>query len=82
MWDVFPIDMGLESSVELALANMDLNDLVLETVTFYDGEPLEGSSSTPTDAGPGLGMEEEDNDDGGESSGSNTDFFDSDIEDY
>ena len=25
MWDVFPDDMCLESSVELALANLDLN---------------------------------------------------------
>jgi hypothetical protein len=30
MWDVFPDDMGFDSSVELALANMDLNDPVLE----------------------------------------------------
>ena len=26
MWDVFLDDMGLDNSVELALANMDLND--------------------------------------------------------
>lgn len=25
MWDVFPNDMGLDSNIELALANMDLN---------------------------------------------------------
>ena len=30
--DVFPDDMGLESSVELALPNLDLNELVLELV--------------------------------------------------
>eukprot|EP00253_Pinus_taeda_P027241 PITA_27241 len=37
MWDVFPDDMGLDNSVELALANMDLNDPVLEPVRFDDG---------------------------------------------
>jgi hypothetical protein len=54
MWDVFPDDMGLDNSVELALANLDLNEPVLEPVTFDDGDPLEGSSSTPTDAQIGL----------------------------
>ena len=34
MWDVFPDDMGLDTSVELALANMDLNELVLELVNL------------------------------------------------
>ena len=62
MWDVFPDDMGLDDSVELALANMDLNDPVLEPVTF-DDESLEGSSSTPTNATGmadlGLGIEED-----------------------
>ena len=47
---MFPDDMGLDDNVELALANMDLNDPVLEPVTFDDGHPLEGSSSTPVDA--------------------------------
>jgi hypothetical protein len=50
MWDVFPDDMGLDNSVELALANLDLNDPVLEPITFDDGDPLEGSSSTTTNA--------------------------------
>jgi hypothetical protein len=50
MWDVFLDDMGLNNSVELALANLDLNELVLESVTFDDGDPLEGSSSTSTNA--------------------------------
>lgn len=62
-WNVFPDDMGLDDSVELALANMDLNDLVLEPVTFDDeSEYLEGSSSTATNvvADLGLGIEEED----------------------
>jgi hypothetical protein len=39
MWDVFPDDMGLD---------MDLNDPVLEPITFEDDIPLEGSSSTTT----------------------------------
>jgi hypothetical protein len=32
---------------------------VLEPVTFDDGDPLEGSSSTPTDAHIALDIEEE-----------------------
>jgi len=50
MWDVFPNDMGLDSNVELALSNMDLNDPVLEALRFDDGDTVEGSSSTPADA--------------------------------
>ena len=50
MWDVFPDDMGLDNSTELALANMDLNDPVLEPVTFDDSDRMEGSSSTAADA--------------------------------
>jgi hypothetical protein len=46
MWDVFPHDMDFDSSVELALANLDLNEPMLELVTFDDGDPLEGTSST------------------------------------
>jgi len=38
MWDVFSDDKGLNNSVELALANLDLNELVLDPVTFDDGE--------------------------------------------
>jgi hypothetical protein len=62
MWDVFVDDMGLNNSVELALANLDLNELVLESVTFDDGDPLEGSSFTSTNARIALdrGEEEED----------------------
>jgi hypothetical protein len=37
---------SLNNSVELALANLDLNELVLESITFDDGDPLEGSFST------------------------------------
>jgi hypothetical protein len=51
---------------------MDLNEPVLEPVTFDDGDPLDGSSSTPTDAQTALDIEE----DGGESSGGDVDFDD------
>ena len=50
MWDVFPDDMGLDSSVELALANLDLNAPMLEPVTFDDADTVEASSSTPANA--------------------------------
>ena len=79
MWDVFPDDMGLNNSVELALANLDLNELVLEPVIFYDGDSLEGSSSTPADAQIALDIEEEE-EDGGESSCSDVDLDDYDME--
>ena len=59
MWNVFPDDMGLDSSTELALANLNLNDPVLEPVTFDDSDPLEGSSSTPADIDPQMVEEEE-----------------------
>ena len=59
MWDVFPDDMGLDSSIELALANMDLNDPVLEPVTFDESDRMEGSSSTAGDAGHQMGREED-----------------------
>ena len=75
MWDVFPDDMGLDNSVELALVNMDLNDPVLEPVRFDDGDILEGSSSTPTDAEATMDTEEEENAE--ESSG---DHHDEDID--
>jgi hypothetical protein len=68
MWDVFPDDMGLDSSVELALANMDLNDLVLELVRFDD---LEGSASIPADAKATMDTGEEE--DVEESSGDHDD---------
>jgi hypothetical protein len=81
MWDVFPDDMGLHNSVELALANLDLNELALEPITFNDGDPLEGSSSTSANAHIALDIGEED-DDGGESSGSDANLDDYDMEDY
>jgi hypothetical protein len=80
MWDVFPDDMGLDSSVELALANLDLNELVLEPVTFDDDDHLEGHPPHQWDADLGLNMEEDEEEDGGKSSGSGGDFDDSDIE--
>ena len=49
MWDAFPDDMGLDNSVELALANLDLNEPLLEPVTFDDGDTVEGPSSTLAD---------------------------------
>ena len=60
MWDVFPDDMGLDNNVELALANLDLNDPMLKLVTFDDGDAVEGSSSTPADVKLTLDIEEED----------------------
>ena len=43
----------------MALANLDLNDPVLEPVTFDDSDPLEGSSSTPANIDPQMVEEEE-----------------------
>lgn len=60
MWDVFPDGMGLDNSVELALANLDLNEIVLDPITFDDGDTVEGSSSMPADAKMTLDIEEED----------------------
>ena len=59
MWDVFPDDMGLDISTELELANLDLNDLVLEPMKFDDSDPLEVSSSTPAYIDHQNGGEEE-----------------------
>jgi hypothetical protein len=75
MWDVFPDDMGLDSSIELALANMDLEP-VLEPVTFDEDneEPLDESSSTPADGATELGLGIEEEEDGGQDSGSDVDY--------
>ena len=51
--------MGLDNSTELALANLDINDPVLEPVTFDESDRMEGSSSTAGDAGHQMGREEE-----------------------
>jgi hypothetical protein len=82
MWDAFPDDMGLDDSVVLALANMDLNDPVLEPVTFEDDISLEGSSSTTADSVPQIGLDDhvEQPNIGGERSGDNVDFDDDDME--
>jgi hypothetical protein len=40
MWDVFPDDMCLDHNVVLALTNLDLNEQVLELISFDDGDPL------------------------------------------
>ena len=78
MWDVFPNDMGLDNSTEFALANLDLNDPVLEPVTFDDSNHLEGSSSTPADIDPQMVEEEEE----GESSDEFVDLGMEEDEDY
>lgn len=57
MLDVFPDAMGSDNNVELALANLDCNEPMLEMITYDDGDPLEGSSSTPADALIGLDLE-------------------------
>jgi hypothetical protein len=81
MWDVFPDDMGLDDTVALALANMDLNDPVLELVTFEDDIFLEGSSSTTTDLVPQIGLDDNgEKPEIGESSGDDVDFDDDDME--
>ena len=72
MLDVFPDDMGLDNTTELALANLDLNDPVLESMTFDDSDPLERSSSTPADIDPIMVEEEEESSD---------EFVDSGMED-
>ena len=72
---------SLNNSVELALANLDLNELVLESITFDDGDPLERSFSTSTNARIALDIREEEEDDGGESSVSDANLDDYDMED-
>ena len=78
MWDVFPDDMGLDTTAELALANMDLSDPVLEPVRFDD---LEGSTSIPADAEATMDTREEE--DAEESNGDHDDgdsYADSDAD--
>jgi hypothetical protein len=84
MWDVFSNDMGLNNSVDLALTNLDLNELVLELVTFDNGDPLEESSSKVhiNKCTNCIGYRGEEEEDGGESSGSDANLDDYDIEDY
>ena len=70
--------MGLDDNVALALANMDLNDPGLESVTFEDDIPLEGSSSIAADPVPQIGLDDhaEQLEIGGESSDDDVDFDD------
>ena len=76
MWDVFPDDMGLDGNIELGLANIDLNGLVLEPVTFDEDneEPLDESSTTPACGVTQLGLGIEEEEDGGQDSGSDADY--------
>lgn len=60
MQDVFCDDMGLDGNAQLALAKLDLNEPMLNFVTFDNGDPLEGSSSTPNSAQSRLDTEEKD----------------------
>jgi hypothetical protein len=82
MWYVFLDDVGLDDNVTLALTNMDLNDSVLEPITFEDDIPLEGSSSTIANPVPQIGLDDhvEKPNIGGERSGDNVDFDDDDME--
>lgn len=57
-----------DNNAKLAFANLDLNELVLELATFDDDDPLERSSSTPTDAKIILDTKEKDR---GEDNGGN-----------
>ena len=82
MWDVFSDDMGLDNNVELTLANLDLNDPVLEPVTFDDGDPIEGSFSTATNSQIALDIEEEEEEETRESTSSDVILDDYDMEDY
>jgi hypothetical protein len=61
---------------------MDLNDPMLELVTFEDDIPLEGSSSTAADPIPQIGLDDhaEHPEIGGESSGDDVDFDDDDMD--
>lgn len=78
-WDVFPDDMGLDNSVELAIINLNLNEPMLDPITFGDGDTVEGSSSTPTNVEMTLDTEERDATE--ESSGDHDDDNDTDFDD-
>jgi hypothetical protein len=68
--------MGLDGNIELALANMDINEQVLEPITFDEDneEPLDDSSTTPVDGAIELGLGIEEEEDGGQESGSDVDY--------
>ena len=75
---MLPRSIDLDNSTKLALANLNLNDPVLELITFDDVDPMEESSSTPTDVDHKMGREEEKEE---EEEGSD-EFVDSSMEDY
>lgn len=77
MWHAFPNNMGFYNSIELALANLDLNEPTLQLVAFNDGDCLKGSSSTPLDASIGQDLEGEE--DGVKSNSNVGDLDDFDI---
>ena len=58
---------------------MYLNDPVLEPINLDDSDPLEGSSSTPTDIDPQMGGEEEEEEEDEEEESSD-EFVDSGME--
>jgi hypothetical protein len=76
------MDSMIESMRTIILQNEDLNDPVLEPITFEDDIPLEGSSSTITDPVPQIGLDDhvEEPEIGGESSVDDADFDDDDME--
>ena len=80
MWDVFPNDMGLDNNTELELANMDLNDPVLDPVTFDDSDRIEGSSSTSVDADCQMGREEEEGEEDEDRGSGSDEYVDSGME--
>ena len=47
---MFLDNVGLDNNFELTSTNLDLNEPVIELVTFYDGDSFEGSSSMLEDA--------------------------------
>jgi len=49
--------MGLDCNVQLKLANLNHNEILLEPITFDDDDPLKGSFSMPADADMGLEIE-------------------------
>lgn len=65
--------MCLENNIELELASLELKDSMLKPIAFDDDDdPLQMSSSMPKNVEFGLDIEEEQ--DGGEHSGSGSDL--------
>ena len=76
MWDVFPNNMGFYNNIELTLANLDLNEPMLQPISFNYGDPLEWSSSTPLDASIGQDLEGEEDGVESNNNGGDLDNFD------